>query len=207
MFKLFEEWSTEAPGIGTDWSFLPEEIVNTLVPNFLSKLPPAGRLTIENHKEIGECITANERLNEEYEDVLFITESSKTPWMPFVKLLKAKGENIIADDVRPLWENQINTTIIHKLKEAIKRSRPYWISEKVKPFEECESSSYSFPSEHASGAYYMGLQLADRFPRHREDIMSTAKRIADSRVYSGVSFPSDVLAGKLIGEVLHKRNK
>jgi hypothetical protein len=202
---IFEEWSTEAP-VGTDWSFLPEEVVQTLIPNFLSKRPPLGNLTVEDSKEIKECIDRNSRVLESDTDILFISEANAHPYAPFVNLIKSAGKEIKTETVKALWENSKNMRIIEKIKDAVKRSRPYWIDSRIVPVEGTETFSYSFPSGHACGAYYMAGKLSKKYPELKEDLHKLADRISNTRVEAGVHFPSDIEAGKAIGECLVKIN-
>lgn len=77
------------------------------------------------------------------------------------------------------------------LKASVNRSRP----------EEESSSRWnsSFPSGHAAGAFSLATVLSNRYPRLRPVFYLVASAVALSRVYLGRHYPSDVLAGSLIG--------
>jgi undecaprenyl-diphosphatase len=60
-------------------------------------------------------------------------------------------------------------------------------------------SSWSFPSGHASSSAAGALMLASAWPSARVAFWLLAIGISASRIYLGVHYPSDVLAGFLIG--------
>lgn len=59
--------------------------------------------------------------------------------------------------------------------------------------------SYSFPSSHATIAFAMAYVLSQYEPKLRWVLYSLATLIASSRVYLGVHYPSDVVAGAILG--------
>lgn len=61
--------------------------------------------------------------------------------------------------------------------------------------------SFSFPSGHAANAFAAGLVLARKIPGLALPALSLAVAIAFSRVYVGVHYPLDILAGALLGAV------
>jgi undecaprenyl-diphosphatase len=63
-------------------------------------------------------------------------------------------------------------------------------------------SDHSFPSGHAAGSFAFATFVAKASPRHRLGLLALATAIAVSRVALGVHYPSDVLAGALLGSAL-----
>ena len=60
-------------------------------------------------------------------------------------------------------------------------------------------STFSFPSGHATVAFASATILALAVPRLRWPLFALAALIAFSRVYVGVHYPGDVLAGAVLG--------
>jgi undecaprenyl-diphosphatase len=58
---------------------------------------------------------------------------------------------------------------------------------------------FSFPSGHAAGAFMMATLLRHFYPALTIPLYATASVIGVSRVYNGVHYPSDVMAGTLLG--------
>ena len=60
-------------------------------------------------------------------------------------------------------------------------------------------STYSFPSGHATVSFACATVLALAVPRLRVPLYTLATLISFSRVYVGVHYPFDVLAGAVLG--------
>ena len=58
---------------------------------------------------------------------------------------------------------------------------------------------FSFPSGHAAGAFMMATLLRHFYPALTIPFYATASVIGVSRVYNGVHYPSDVMAGTALG--------
>lgn len=63
---------------------------------------------------------------------------------------------------------------------------------------------YSFPSSHATFAFALAVVLSAKEPRYRYMIFAVATMISLSRIYLGVHFPIDVLAGAVLGWAIGK---
>lgn len=86
------------------------------------------------------------------------------------------------------------------LKEIVRRKRPY---EKYPGYiiNRVDESGYSFPSNHTGGAFALATSLTLNYPKWYVIAPSYlwAAAVGYSRLQLGVHYPTDVLAGALIG--------
>lgn len=61
---------------------------------------------------------------------------------------------------------------------------------------------HSFPSGHAATAFAGATVLAAYLPRFRTPLLALATLIALSRLYNGVHYPTDVVAGAAVGAAI-----
>jgi undecaprenyl-diphosphatase len=87
------------------------------------------------------------------------------------------------------------------LKLAIERDRPPLSRPIPEPLLE-SPSTFSFPSGHATVSFACATVLALAVPRLRWPLYALAALIGFSRVYVGVHYPFDVLAGAALGIAL-----
>jgi undecaprenyl-diphosphatase len=64
------------------------------------------------------------------------------------------------------------------------------------------SSAFSFPSAHASNSFAMATVVSWRYPRAAFLCFLIAAAVAYSRVYVGLHYPLDAVAGAIIGALL-----
>ena len=106
--------------------------------------------------------------------------------------LKSKGIFM----VEAFCVNAFTTTA---LKLAFKRDRPFV----TYPFldKQADAGSYSFPSGHTSSAFTLATSLSMAYPKWYVIVPSYVYACAAgySRLHLGVHYPSDVLAGALVG--------
>jgi membrane-associated phospholipid phosphatase len=84
------------------------------------------------------------------------------------------------------------------VKDLIGRLRPPLADETLSALVALPADA-SFPSGHATSAFAAAGVVAALHPRLRAPILGLAALVALSRVYLGVHFPSDVLAGAALG--------
>jgi undecaprenyl-diphosphatase len=84
------------------------------------------------------------------------------------------------------------------IKKGIKRNRPYkavsGVHQRVSP-----SDQFSFPSGHTAAAFVIATLTSNFFPVIAVPGFTWASLVGFSRIYLGVHYPSDILAGLVIG--------
>jgi undecaprenyl-diphosphatase len=93
---------------------------------------------------------------------------------------------------------EVASSVDGALKSAIGRARPFVGDPRVHPSIGLPHDP-SMPSGHAMNAFAGAVLLAAVVPRARWPLLGLAALIALSRVYLGVHFPSDVIAGAILG--------
>lgn len=85
------------------------------------------------------------------------------------------------------------------LKHFVGRARPFTVMEELVPLIQ-KPTDFSFPSGHTACAFAVGFLLFRRLPkRYGLPCLLLAILIGCSRIYLGVHYPSDVLAGMVSG--------
>ncbi len=87
------------------------------------------------------------------------------------------------------------------LKDIVARPRPFSVlTDVILPIG--TTGTYSFPSNHALNNFAAAVFFWRLFPNLKWVLFSTAFLVSVSRVYLGLHYPSDILAGALIGSFL-----
>src|SRR4030043_618566 len=95
----------------------------------------------------------------------------------------------------------IQSAVIYSLKFLIQRQRPFLFMEMASKLSKGpgEILDPSFPSAHAAFSFMMATLLAAWFPRYRFIFFLFAGFIGWTRIYLGLHYPTDVIAGSLLG--------
>ena len=94
----------------------------------------------------------------------------------------------------------ISWTVAEGAKVLVNRARPFISDTEIAPLIKTPSSS-SFPSGHSATAASGALTLSAVYPSFAPAFVLSGILVALSRIYLGVHYPFDVLAGLLIGTV------
>ncbi len=148
--------------------------------------------------------------------LLHLLNASHAPWLDAVALALASGGRlalwlgpavVIAARRRGRWAGvwQVVLALLLTwtitdgvLKPLLWRDRPFAVDAAVQVVGGRPASS-SFPSGHASSAFAGAFALWRLWPGGAAVIWTVAALVALGRVYQGVHYPLDVVAGALVG--------
>lgn len=86
-------------------------------------------------------------------------------------------------------------------KKLWSRPRPPLLDPRLRPCIELPVSG-SYPSGHATQAFLWAGLLSEVFPERRDALYERAQLVAWSRIVAGVHYPTDIAAGRILGERL-----
>ena len=144
---------------------------------------------------------------------------SSPNWKSYLKFSKDADEDLpdtisehlhkLGIDIEPEVLESFNDEIgliITSLKRHYNRPRPYQVAyyteQDLNPFETVTGNSPAYPSGHACQGWFTCLYLAKKYPEKKEQLITLAKMIENSRVILGVHFPSDNEFGRKIAETI-----
>ena len=93
----------------------------------------------------------------------------------------------------------VNAVITFGLKDIVGRNRPYVTYPDIQPYQHDKDAS--FPSGHTSFSFYSATSLSLCYPQWYVIVPAYlwAGSVGYSRMYLGMHYPTDVLAGAVIG--------
>jgi undecaprenyl-diphosphatase len=112
---------------------------------------------------------------------------------------------ILTSQKKVLWSllllGAIQSAVVYGLKFLVQRPRPFAVDVALSRLSggRIEIFDPSFPSAHTVNAFMMATVLSTWFPRYRVIFFLMAAFIGWTRIYLGMHYPTDVLAGGLIG--------
>lgn len=111
-------------------------------------------------------------------------------------LINKKQSRLIGFEI--LLSLSIGQILIQILKRSLTRERPYNILKNINTFG-IELKDYSFPSGHTTAGFTTAINLSIYMPQLMTVFLFLASTVGISRIYLAVHYPSDVLAGLVIG--------
>jgi len=97
------------------------------------------------------------------------------------------------------WSALISFFLAYGLGKLVGRQRPFFVSSLVEQRIPMPLTTHSFPSAHAAVAFSMAMSLALAHPALGAVAFVLALLVALGRVAAGVHYPSDVIAGAVLG--------
>lgn len=91
---------------------------------------------------------------------------------------------------------------VEAVKKQYQRPRPIYRNRGLEPCVDI-IGGYAYPSGHATNARLFALILSDLVPERRAEFMTRADEASLNRVIGGVHYPSDIEAGKRLGEAIY----
>jgi undecaprenyl-diphosphatase len=113
----------------------------------------------------------------------------------FVKRFKREGVTLFLLLILVLG---LNDFIGGRIKDVVERPRPE-NNPAVHSVQRSEAGDFSFYSNHAANMFAFAAYTGYFFPAAKIPLLGLAAVVSYSRVYNGVHYPSDVLAGSMIG--------
>jgi acid phosphatase (class A) len=94
-----------------------------------------------------------------------------------------------------------STMASNTIKALYSRPRPPKVDGRVQPCVNIPKTG-SYPSGHAMRAALRAALLSEIFPERKAELDDFARKTAWGRIIGGVHFPTDIMAGKLLGDAL-----
>ena len=181
-------------------------ILETAYGTQVLELPPPPK---ETREELGQVI---EQYYNRYNPESIQYDLDERMELLFNNVIERSHGTNVTEYVKSLKKHPLDS--VARLKKHFKRKRPEdvaadfgieWQSDSVDM--NTINNSYSYPSGHATQAYYIAHNLCDMYPEVKDQLMSIAEAVAQSRIDRGVHFPSDLDAGRMLAHDLYQKNK
>ena len=124
----------------------------------------------------------------------------------FINVLSNVGvdRREVTDIIRQIHDDIV--PLIVRLKYHYQRVRPYQLSHilsmRLYPFQSETSNTPSYPSGHSIQSKIYADVLGNKYPKYNKQLQSLAEDIAKSRLSMGIHYPSDILFGEYVSELI-----
>ena len=120
---------------------------------------------------------------------------------PFKRYIRDNDLELSSDEKDNLEQiNRDASTLVHKFKIFYNRQRPHQADDNIDEIENTAGKSPSYPSGHSTNSYVIGEYLANKFPKHADELRNIGKKVGLNRVIVGLHYPSDHIAGVELGQ-------
>jgi len=102
--------------------------------------------------------------------------------------------------------NDDTSEFVDVAKDYWKRPRPFLIDTNIVVSGDLETS-FGYPSGHSTKAIVFACVLAEIFPENREEIFTIGRTMGWHRVQLGRHYPTDVQAGRVLGQAISREFK
>lgn len=125
-------------------------------------------------------------------------------WQGYVELIRSSQGDAAASTAGALLRSSLDRTddTVAALKKSFQRPRPFEADPSLDTSADRPPGKDSFPSGHASGAFAAATTLAALMPQKKAELMDLAAQVAWARMYGGVHYASDVVAGARAGAAI-----
>ncbi len=148
-------------------------------------------------------IFINNTLKNDFFDVFFVYITEKSNWfiplfLVILLLISAGGrkgrEFVLISMILILITDQLTSNL---LKDVFMRQRPFLLIPNARQL--VLSGNFSFPSSHAANSAGIAFLASKYYPDFKFSYWIAVFLLSFSRIYVGVHYPIDVLAGVFIG--------
>jgi hypothetical protein len=124
----------------------------------------------------------------------------------FINVLSNVGidRKEVTDIIRQIHDEIV--PLIVRLKYHYQRVRPYQLSHiltmRLYPFQSDTANTPSYPSGHSIQSKVYADVLGNKYPKYNKQLQTLAEDIANSRLAMGLHYPSDILFGEYVSELI-----
>ena len=129
-----------------------------------------------------------------------ISHSANGYYYPFIPVILKliNSEAWLSFLIISLISFAIELPVYKIIKHKVKRSRPYEVRDNIKS-RIMPSDKFSLPSGHTSAACIIAINLSYFYPLLIAPLAIWSLLVGISRIYLGVHYPTDILAGIMLG--------